>query len=188
MAEMVLAHNRIPRPRAHLHAVHPPSEPSRPPACQTSGLRVPINPARVTLVLQISTSPFPPRVLVQPPPSPKPPPVFLSCSCACAARTPRSSMPSPACPLPSPYAPPPVPLLWPGALTCMRPFLVLHTTTRKCSTVRPCPSRVPAPPCVSVRTELCVEVEGSSSSRRTKGRRERSPKQEYLSCVGIRGG
>jgi hypothetical protein len=48
MDETVSTHNRIPRTRAHLHAAHPPREPSHPPACQTSSLRVPINPARVT--------------------------------------------------------------------------------------------------------------------------------------------
>jgi hypothetical protein len=41
-------------------------------------------------------------------------------------------------PLSLPCAPPPFPLLQPGALTCLRPSLVLHTTTRKCNTVRPC--------------------------------------------------
>jgi hypothetical protein len=77
MAETFSAHDQIPRPRAHLHAAHPPREPSRPPACQTSGLRVPINPARVTLVSHLSASCFPPCVPAQPPPPPRPPPVPL---------------------------------------------------------------------------------------------------------------
>jgi hypothetical protein len=34
MAETVSAHDRIPRPRAHLNAVHPSREPWRPPGCQ----------------------------------------------------------------------------------------------------------------------------------------------------------
>jgi hypothetical protein len=58
--------------------IPPPREPSRPHGCQTSGLRVPINPARITLVSHLSASHFPPRVPAQPPPS-----LCPSCLCPC---------------------------------------------------------------------------------------------------------
>jgi hypothetical protein len=41
MAEIVSAHDRIPRPRDHLNTAHPPREPSRPPGCQISAPCVP---------------------------------------------------------------------------------------------------------------------------------------------------
>jgi hypothetical protein len=75
--DKTVSHNRIPRTRAHLHAAHPPCEPSCPPACQTSSLLIPINLARVTLVSHLSASRYPPRVPAERPPSPRPPPVPL---------------------------------------------------------------------------------------------------------------
>jgi hypothetical protein len=41
MAETVSAHDRIPRPHAHLNTAHPPREPSHPPGCQSSAPCVP---------------------------------------------------------------------------------------------------------------------------------------------------
>jgi hypothetical protein len=40
-AKTVSAHDRIPRPRVHLDAAHPPCEPSRPPGCRISAPCVP---------------------------------------------------------------------------------------------------------------------------------------------------